>query len=145
MQGFYGEGAAADTASAAVAGTGKRRGKKSVHVCQRCGAAVQDLKKHMQLHTGHFKFYCDICKKGFADRTNYEEHMRKHEGLKFHCEYCSKPFTSRKGLNYHLSEHTGKYRFVCEICGQGFNPKPMYEKHLRSHVQGAPVKEEPYS
>ena len=59
--------------------------------------------------------------------------MRTHEGLKYQCEHCSKTFISKKGFKYHLSVHTGKYRFVCEICNQGFNNQTKYEMHVKSH------------
>lgn len=53
----------------------------------------------MQLHTGHYKFYCDICKKGFSNVANYNEHKRNHEGLKYHCDYCAKPFLTKKHIS----------------------------------------------
>ena len=65
----------------------------------------------MILHTGNFKYFCELCKKGFAERVPYTIHMRGHEGLKYHCEYCGKSFTGKMALKYHLSEHTGNYKF----------------------------------
>ena len=87
----------------------------------------------MKLHTGQYGFYCDKCKKGIRDKSDYIEHMRAHQGLKYHCDYCSKPFLSRKGLTYHLSQHTGQYRFTCDLCGKGFNDKPIFDKHIQEH------------
>ena len=88
------------------------------------------LKRHMRLHTGQFKFYCDKCKKGFADVTHYNEHMKKHEGLKYHCNYCTKSFADKHRYQYHLSVHTGIYRFSCERCNKGFNEQNVYSKHV---------------
>ena len=72
-----------------VNGIGKNRkintDKTALIVCSRCPRTFtlcSSLTRHMQLHTGQFKFYCDKCKKGFADVTHFDEHMRKHEGLK---------------------------------------------------------------
>ena len=112
--------------------------KEEKRVCTKCDKLFANnatLKRHvLQQHTGHFKFFCDKCKKGFGDVTHYKEHMRIHEGLKYHCDYCSKPFTSRLGLTYHLSVHTGKYKFTCNICGEGFNLKRDSDKHVQSHM-----------
>ena len=52
-----------------------------------------------ECHIGHYKFYCDICKKGFSDVTHYNEHKRNHEGLKYHCDYCAKPFLTKKHIS----------------------------------------------
>ena len=87
----------------------------------------------MQFHTGKFSYFCDICQKGFNHVTNFTNHKRAHEGIKYHCQYCSKPFAKKIGLDYHLSQHTGEYRFKCEKCGQGFNEKPKFQKHVDLH------------
>ena len=104
--------------------------------CTKCGKQFvtnATLKRHMQLHTGHYKFYCDVCRKGFADITHYNDHNRTRQGLKFYCNYCGKPFMTKQRHQYHLSVHTGNYRFTCNVCGKGFNPKPDFEKHVKSH------------
>ena len=105
----------------------------SCGVCGQTFSSRSTLSRHMQLHTGQFKFYCDKCKKGYPDKTHFDEHMLKHQGLKYHFEYCSKQFTSKKGYQYHLSAHTGNYRFWCEECKKGFNKQPNYLKHIQSH------------
>ena len=74
------------------------------------------------------------CQKEFVDKTQYNEHMRKHEGLKYHCHYCGKPFSGRKAYYYHLSVHTGKYRFLCERCNKGFNGQHDFLKPVKSHL-----------
>lgn len=110
-----------------------QEGKYMCEKCNKCFVQGWRLKRHMQLHTGHYKFYCDICKKGFSDSTHYNEHKRNHEGLKYHCDYCAKPFVTKRAYQYHLSVHTGKYRFTCNICGKGFNDKPDLDKHVKYH------------
>ena len=113
--------------------------KEEKLACTKCDKLFVNndtLKRHvLQQHAGHFKFFCDKCKKGFADVTNYKAHMRIHEGLKFNCDYCAKPFRTKKRYQYHLSVHTGQYRFKCRVCGEGFNDKPDYDKHLETHYQ----------
>ena len=104
--------------------------------CQKCNKQFStkgNLKIHVKLHTGQFKFYCDTCRKGFNNLSHYKQHMRGHEGVRYHCQYCYKLFVNKVNLQYHLSSHTGQYRFKCEICGQGINAKPEFLKHLESH------------
>lgn len=105
-------------------------------VCTKCGKKLErrSVSTHMQLHTGQFSFYCELCRKGFVNITHYKAHIRGHEGLKYHCEYCSKSYMDKQKLMYHLSVHTGLYRFHCDTCGKGFNVKANYNRHLKSHA-----------
>lgn len=52
----------------------------------------------MLVHTGQYKHYCDICRKGYRDLGEYKSHMRAHQGLKYHCNYCAKPFATQQSL-----------------------------------------------
>ena len=104
--------------------------------CEKWGkifSSSSSLKTHMILHTGNFRWYCEQCKKGFAQKAPYNSHMRAHEGLKYRCEYCGKSFTEQIKLKYHMSKHTGIYKFKCDICDMGFNLFPQYEKHVLMH------------
>ena len=70
-------------------------------VCTRCGKCFtlrSSLSRHMKMHIGHFKYYCDQCKQGFPDVTHYNDHMRKHEGMKYYCEYCGKTIWNQKAI-----------------------------------------------
>ena len=58
--------------------------------------------------------------------------MDKHQGIRY-CEICTKSFTRRRDYQYHMSVHTGNYKFKCESCGEGFNVKSQFEKHLAKH------------
>ena len=89
-----------------------------------------NMKKDMQLHTGQYRYHCDVCRKGFNVDTNYKEHERSHEGIKYYCQYCGKSFAKKQSHDYHLSVHTGRYRFRCDNCGEGFNEKKNYSSHV---------------
>ena len=101
--------------------------------CNKVFSTKSSMKRRMQFHTGQFRNYCDICRKGFADVTNYREHMRSHEGSKYQCQYCSKVFVARKTYKYLKSFHTGQYRFRCNKCGTGFNEKIKFDRHQKFH------------
>ena len=87
----------------------------------------------MQLHTGQFKYYCELCRKGFNNDTNFKTHIREQEGKRYKREYCDKSYSNEINLKYHLSIHTGQYRLRCTLCGEGFNEGKLYEAHLKGH------------
>ncbi len=59
----------------------KRSVTGQVRTCTKCGKTFNSfngLKYHMSIHTGHFKFWCEICQKGLNKKDEYERHMKKH-------------------------------------------------------------------
>ena len=104
--------------------------------CPKCSKVFSPqftLNRHMVLHTGNFRWYCEECRKGFTHKAQYESHMRGHEGLMYRCESCGKGFTAESSLKYHLLEHTGNFKFKCQLCGKGFHFQPQFEKHVTKH------------
>ena len=112
----------------ALTGT-KLSGSHKCPKCNKCFVAAGSLKQHMEIHTGQFSYYCEICRRGFNNHTNFGIHKRTHEGLRFNCQYCTKSFVKKQTYDYHQSIHTGQYRFNCAKCGKGFNDKGLFEKH----------------
>ncbi|XP_025093327.1 protein sister of odd and bowel-like isoform X42 [Pomacea canaliculata] len=52
----------------------------------------------------------------------------------WNCQFCHRTFTSKMGHNNHVQQHHLKrYRYVCEICAQGFIMKGEYEGHMYRH------------
>ena len=108
------------------------------HACTKCGkhfARKESLNNHMQLHTRQFKYYCELCRKGYSGLAPFQVHMDKHKGIKYQCEYCPKAFSKTQDRDYHHSVHTGQYRFTCDGCGKGFNNGGPYEQHRKTHDQ----------
>ena len=107
------------------------------HVCLKCNKQYtmkKNLTRHMNVHLGRFKFYCDQCKQGFVDSRDYKLHMDKHAGIMYRCAVCIKSFYSERRRDYHMSIHTGVYSLTCDMCGQGFNEKMKNEKHIAQHL-----------
>ena len=91
------------------------------------------LKRHMQHHTGQYSHFCEVCRKGFNNTYNFNEHVRAHEGKGYPCEYCGKVFKNVENQKYHVPEHTGVYRFHCDVCQKGYNEKGLFLKHMDTH------------
>ena len=98
----------------------------SSYKCPKCAksfTAPGSLRRHMEVHTGQFSYYCEICRRGFNTQTNYSTQKRMHKGLKYNCLYCTKSYVFKQTYDYHQSVRTGQYRFNCDKCGKGFNEK----------------------
>ena len=127
---------------------GSKRGKtsngttKGAYPCDECDKVFtqkSNLRRHANFHSGNFKFYCEICRKGFFRKEQYDSHTRSHAGLKYRCEYCGKGLSSPLQMKYHMSEHTGVYRFNCDDCGKGFNMLSLLEKHVQNPPKSSMV------
>ncbi len=106
-----------------------------IYTCSDCGKlfrSLTGLKQHLQHHTGQYKHWCSICRRGFLENKTYRAHMTKHGGPKFGCKFCSQEFASESGLRVHTYTHTG-YPLTCRYCGQGFGVKSALEAHENKH------------
>ena len=78
-------------------------------------------------------FKCEICKKDFALKSNFDKHTQSvHKGEKpFKCNLCAKAFNRKDILNHHIKVvHEGKKPFKCETCNKSFG----YSQGLRTHI-----------
>lgn len=65
-----------------------------------CGGG--DPNKKQMMH------HCQICNRGFLNKSNIKVHLRTHTGEKpFGCEHCSKAFRQKAHLLKHMSMHKG--------------------------------------
>ncbi len=113
-------------------------GLESAVNCAECGKQYLNkgsLSRHMQTHTGNYKYTCHVCQKGYSRIEDYKDHIMKHEGKGYCCQYigCGKSFRSGKGMKMHQSEHTGIFPFHCATCNQGFHLRAQLEVHENQH------------
>ena len=82
------------------------------------------------------KFSCSECGKIYSRANTLKGHINVvHKGKCYICTYenCKDSFLRKDDLNSHLLGHEGKYRFVCHICGKGYNHKASYQSHSNTH------------
>ena len=95
------------------------------------GLKVHRKRKHEDLSENIFPQICDFCEIKCFDKTDLEEHLKKHtyNTLKFKCEDCDFLSTDELSLEVHSErKHTGN--FACALCGF----KSKSEDHLNTHL-----------
>ncbi|XP_075229447.1 uncharacterized protein LOC142329053 [Lycorma delicatula] len=113
---------------------------KRCSVCSKMLSSVKSYKKHMQLHTKCFSFYCEYCGKGYNLKNTLEKHIKLlHNGdNRYQCEKCGKTYSQEHRLDDHLKKHLGQFKISCNECGKGFMEKTSLELHKRSHTKEQP-------
>ncbi|CAL8149202.1 unnamed protein product [Orchesella dallaii] len=117
-------------------------------LCGICGAAVKNLRTHMDIkHTApeDKRFECGICKKRFA----YNNHLIKHRKTAhvtekpWKCEICGRDFKLESHMKEHQLGHESIKPFECHLCGMGFTRKPVLNRHISNIHEGKPRPDRP--
>ncbi len=103
--------------------------------CSKVLSCKSALKRHIASHLGHYKHYCEECRKGYQSKADYDQHVAaKHEGRSWPCELCNKHYFAKKNLQAHQAEHTGNYPYTCSYCQKGFLQKCAWKEHENQHA-----------
>ncbi|KAM6497010.1 hypothetical protein JOM56_007483 [Amanita muscaria] len=109
--------------------------------CSRNGEAGfgsrQKINRHLQSHTGHRPFQCNICHQNFSEAATLQQHMRRHTREKpYVCDHpdCGKAFAIAGALTIHKRTHNGQRPFKCPHCDRTFAESSNLSKHLRTHT-----------
>ena len=96
----------------------------------------QKIIRHLNTHTKHKPFECNICGKKFSLDLMLKQHMRIHTGEKpYKCDICGKTFKTSSSLTIHLRIHSGDKPMICKICGKRFNESSNLNKHMKIHFR----------
>jgi len=119
--------------------------------CERNGekgfSSKQKVCRHLQMHTGHKPFQCELCEQHFSEAATLQQHKRRHTQEKpYPCDFpgCVKAFAIAGALTIHRRTHVGEKPFKCKYCERAFTESSNLSKHLRTHTGVRPyVCEEP--
>lgn len=112
--------------------------------CKECNKAFntnKNLRTHiLVVHTDRsaWKYHCEVCDKRFPQKSNFDQHSRRHTGDKQHvCHICQKPFISSSELKRHIQLHSNIKLFKCIPCGTEYKTQRSYKQHVdRKHSDG---------
>ncbi len=81
---------------------------------------------------GSKPFPCNSCSKAFLHASTLLRHQKEeHMGIYRHvCQVCSKGFTNKSDLKGHLVSHGGQQDYHCQLCQRSFTYKKVYKAHL---------------
>ncbi|XP_054833932.1 zinc finger protein 397-like isoform X2 [Eublepharis macularius] len=106
--------------------------------CLKCGMNFSDQSQyniHLRKHNGKKTHKCLECGKCFGYTSHLLVHRRIHTGEKpFECSECGKSFISSSDLQRHLRRHTGEKPFECSECGKSFISSSDLQRHKRTHT-----------
>ncbi|KAJ3921683.1 hypothetical protein F5877DRAFT_35521 [Lentinula edodes] len=101
----------------------------------------QKICRHLQSHTGHRPFQCNLCHQNFSEAATLQQHMRRHTREKpYACDHpgCGKSFAITGALTIHKRTHNGYKPFKCTFCDRAFAESSNLSKHLRTHTGARP-------
>ena len=81
------------------------------------------LQRHNQaVHLGHRNFTCQNCGEAFSQRTQLQNHIRRHhENVQIQCQICQETFANVQNQDRHVqSVHNGQTKFKCVSCDKNF-------------------------
>ena len=95
-----------------------------------CKVCQKAFRTYRYLHFVHIKrchvglpvkYFCDICNKGFVDKSSHNNHKYTHSDAKnYVCKFCGALFHTPYGLKVHVNIHTREKKYLCTICGASF-------------------------
>ena len=80
------------------------RNRFSCPCCESTFVSNGGLREHIQyIHQQVARYQCETCLKGYANRTNFMDHLAMHTGVKRNvCSVCQASFAYMHGLKAHV-------------------------------------------
>lgn len=96
------------------------------------------LTVHLTTHSQDRKFTCKyLCGAAFKSRGALFNHERRHQEViedAFECPLCGQKFNQKLYYEKHLMvTHSNERKYRCEACMKEFKVKRAFEQHLRVH------------
>ena len=109
--------------------------KVQCHGCEKVFKTPSSMKRHSYCH-GDLPHVCDVCKEGFAFKSELSFHRTVHRTVSsFHCvsKGCRKSFKSSNELNKHTQKHLG-VTWECDKCDYSTDDRRNLCAHSKKHL-----------
>lgn len=116
--------------------------------CPRTFSTVEDLARHIPMHTFEKLYRCHQCLYRTDSRSNIQRHHRTHTGEKRHaCPVCPYRAGQKSDIRRHLRVHAQKMYnnvFRCRLCSANSPSAAAFARHiLDAHAQAETQRQDP--
>ena len=114
----------------------KRRRHRVCSDCGAVFKEKLQLIEHVKSEHGRNRFSCPCCECTFVSKDGLKAHIKyiHQKFARYRCETCGKGYANRTNFVDHLTTHTGVKRNVCSVCQQQYTSKCSLKTHmLRCH------------
>ena len=104
--------------------------------CDKTFKTPSSMKHHAYCH-GELKYFCDVCKEGFAFESELRFHPIVHQTVySFHCmaNNHGKSYKSANELNKHVQKHSG-VTWDCNVCEYSTDDRWNLRAHHKKHLK----------
>ncbi|CAL8141583.1 unnamed protein product [Orchesella dallaii] len=89
----------------------------------------------MTCKTGIKPYLCYFCGIGYSSKSNFEQHIRTHQGENsLKCQICDKTFSRKSVMRDHINFHNGIKPHICNVCNDGFSSRRALSVHVKNHT-----------
>lgn len=113
--------------------------------CEREYKSKRGLQVHIKTHNKKYTIICELCGKGFMDRSNLDGHINsKHMSSKpYKCSKCNASFSWISNLRRHRKKCKTtagpQVPVQCHACKKVFKHKSSLKRHMKSHTSRVPA------
>lgn len=79
-------------------------------------------------------YVCDVCKKGYKNKSTLKVHQLTHGEKNYLCSECGKGFITKSSLQSHQKVHTKEKPHTCGICNKSFAYTGNFDTHMLLHT-----------